>query len=207
MNIGALFCNSDYLPKGHYVALPVIAWDIVVEKAAIPKNYFSELIVKILSVGDKSIKELHDLTNLDEGLIRHILDHDLKKVVSQTVDKLHLKGNATSDVVEIVRSRVTVLQSMVTGHLIPHPVHRNALTALDYDINEKGRPKICGGTKGKPSTISPYMIFPENIQLPDVTADDIDTMWDEYEYNDSELATSDYDESSQNISNSRKDCS
>lgn len=194
MNIGALFCNSDNLPKGHYVALPVIAWDIVVEKAAIPRNYFSELIVKILSVGDKSSKELHDLTNLDEGLIHHILNYDLAKVVSKNVsDRWHLKESATSEVVEIVRSRITVLQSMVTGHLIPHPVHRNALTTLDYDINEKGRPKINGGTKGKPSTISPYIIFPENIQLPEVTASDIDTMWDEYKYNDSELATSDFD--------------
>ena len=72
MNIGSLFCNADYLPKGHYVALPVIVWDVVVEKAAIPRNYFSELIVKILSVEDKSIKELHDLTNLDEGLIGNV---------------------------------------------------------------------------------------------------------------------------------------
>lgn len=194
MNIGALFCNSDDLPKGHYVALPVIAWDIVVEKAAIPKNYFSELIVKILSVDDKSTKELHDFTNLDEGLIRHILDYDLAKIVSKSVsDRWHLKESITSEVVEIVRSRITVLQSMVTGLLIPHPVHRNALTSLDFDLNDKECPKICGGTKGKPSTISPYMIFPGNIQFPNVTASDIDTMWDEYEYNDCELATSDFD--------------
>lgn len=193
MNIGALFCNADYLPKGHYVALPVIVWDVVVEKAAIPRNYFSELIVKILSVEDKSIKELHDLTNLDEGLIRHILEYDLENVVFKTIDKWHLKENVASEVVEIKRSRITVLQSWISGHLIPHPVYRNALTALDYELNDKNRPKICKGTKGKPSTINPFLVFPESTELPDVTESDVYAMWDEYEFNDSELATSDFD--------------
>lgn len=193
MNIGALFCNADYLPKGHYVALPVIVWDVVVEKATIPRNYFSELIVKILSVEDKSIKEIHDLTNLDEGLIRHILDYDLEKVVSKTIDKWHLKECVTSEVVEIKRSRITVLQSMISGRLIPHPLYRNKLTALDYELNDKNRPKICGGTKGKPSTINPFLVFPESTELPDVTESDVYAMWDEYEFNDSELATSDFD--------------
>lgn len=193
MNIGALFCNAGYPVKGHYVALPVIVWDVVVEKAAIPKNYFSELIVKILSVEDKSIKELHDLTNLDEGLIRHILEYDLEKVVSKTIDRWHLKESVSSEVVEIKRSRITVLQSMISGHLIPHPVYRNELTALDYELNDKNRPKICRGTKGKPSTIYPFIIFPNSTEFSDVTESDIYAMWDEYEFNDSELATSDFD--------------
>lgn len=193
MNIGSLFCNSDYQPKGHYAALPVIVWNVVVEKPAIPRNYFSELIVKILSVEDKPIKEIHDLTNLDEGLIRHILEYDLEKVVSKTIDRWHLKESVTSEVVEIKRSRITVLQSMISGHLIPHPVNQNHLKSLDYVLNDNGLPQICGGTKGKPSIINPYIIFPNNARYPDVIESDIYAMWDEYEYNDSELATSDFD--------------
>lgn len=193
MDIGSLFCNSDDLPKGYYVALPVIVWNVLVEKATIPRNYFSELIKKILSVGDKSIKELYNLTNLDEGLIRHILGYDLKGSVSKSIDKWHLKESKNSEVLGIVRSRVTVLQSMTSGHLIPHPVYQNQLEAIDYELSEKGQPKICGGTKGKPSTINPYVIFPDNSEHPAITESDIYAMWDEYEYNDSELATSEFD--------------
>lgn len=193
MTFGALFCNADCLSKGHYIALPVIAWDIVIERAAIPRNYFSELIVKILSVTDKSIQELHDLTNLDERLIRHILEYDLGKVVFKSIDKWHLTENTNSEVLGIVRSRVTVLQSMLSGNPIPHPVYRNNLKILNYELNEKGRPKICEGTKGKPSAINPYIIFPNNTRYPDIIERDIYAMWDEYEYNDSELATSAFD--------------
>ncbi len=193
MNIGNLFCNSEELPKGFYVALPVIAWDIVVEIAKISGNYFSELIKEILAVGDKSTKELHDLTNLDEGLIRHILNYNLAENVSKGIDKWHLKGNASSMAIAVAQYRITVLQSMETGHLIPHPVLRNALKTLDYDLNDKRRPKINAGTKGKPNTITPYIIFPDNFNQPNVSEDDIYAMWDEYEYNDSEFALLDFD--------------
>ncbi len=195
MNIGNIFCNVDVdcLPKGHYIALPVIVWDVVVKKAKIPSNYFPALILKFLSVRDMSIEEIHDLTNLEERLILHILNYDLKRFVLKSIDKWHLKENVSSQAVEVVKTRVTILQSMTTGQLIPHPVYPNNLKASNYDIDEKTRPIIHGGTKGKPFTISPYVIFPNPTKLPEITEKDIDAMWNDYEDNDSELAISDYD--------------
>jgi hypothetical protein len=190
-NIGSIFCNAKNLHKGDYIALPVVVWDVVVETARIPSNYFSELIKKILSVEDKSIEELHDLTNLDEKLILYILDYDLDGVVLKGINKWHLKESVHSKVT-VETTQVTILQSMISGKLIPHPVFRNNLEVLAPDFNEKDWPEIKGGTPGKPSIIRPYIIFPSNVRVADITEKDIDAMWDEYEYNDSELSMSDF---------------
>ena len=196
MNVGSLFCNADFLEKENlsrlYFALPVVAWDVILEQAAIPSNYFSELIVKILGVGDKTTSELHNLTNLDEGLIQYILTYELKNIVSKTINGWHLRESVESQVVEIKKIRITILQSKITGRLIPHPVHRNALMSLNYDVNENGYPLIKGGSKGKPFEIRPFKINPITNELPDISEQDIFEMWDEYESNDSDIALSDY---------------
>ena len=52
-----IFCNVDKsgLSKGKYFLLPVTVLEIQSETAAVPENYFSNLIVKILEIGDKSL--------------------------------------------------------------------------------------------------------------------------------------------------------
>lgn len=194
MHVGALFCNVEEFDKySRYVALPVIVWDVAIEQAMIPVNYFSDLIVKILTVGDRSIAELHSMTNLDENLIRHILERDLGDIVSKAIDKWHLRKAVSTQEIKKKRTRVTILQSLVTKKLIPHPVHRNALKTIDFELDNHGFPKIAVGSKGKPIEIRPYVIRPRELEADGITSDHINDMWDEYEFNDGEIASSDFD--------------
>lgn len=194
MTIDNLYCNAEIKNEKSikFIALPVIAWDVCVETSNIQGHYFPDLVKKILSVGDKTIAELHSLTNLDEKLLNYILRHDLKGQGVFGIDKWHLKENTSSIDRGVKESRLTLLQSKVTGRLLPHPVRSNDLKSIDYDLNEKERPVIEKGTRGSPIRIQPWMIFktPDNFQPNEITEDDIDGMWQEYEEIDSELVMS-----------------
>lgn len=193
MNIGALFCNAENINGKDYVALPVIVWDLLILEAKVPYNYFSDLVVKILATGDKNIKEIHNLTNLDDNLIHYILEKDLGNVVKKTIEKYHLKEAVSTKSISTKKKRISVLQSLESGKLIPHPVHSNALKTIDYTLTDTNHPLIKSGTKGRPNDIKPFVIYP-NKNLPEITDKDIFNMWDEYEYNDSEIALSDNDD-------------
>lgn len=193
MNIGNLFSNAE-LQFGHqYVAIPVVVWDAIAETAVVPHNYFPDLIADILSTGDKTIAELHELTNFDNDLIAHILECDLRGAVSKGIDKWHLNRTGFAREAAVVKTGILVFQSMLSGRLIPHPVRWNDSATVDYDLKENGFPRIEGGTKGKPVNLKLYVIKPADVELPDVSVDAIDDMWEEYETADAELAVSDFD--------------
>lgn len=195
MEIANLFCNSDELTKGDYFALPVVVWDILVAEANIPENFFSNLIVNFLLTGDKTIQELHELTNLDEALIRYILEHDLKQKVSRGIDRWHVPEGDTRTETKIKKKRIVVLQSMLTGQLIPHPLANGELASIDYQQNEKGI-SIASGSKGKPCSIRPFVVYPKPNKyggnVLDISEEDIYDMWREYQQIDCDIALSDY---------------
>ncbi len=193
MNIGNLFSNAELQPRERYVAIPVVVWDAIAETATVPRNYFSDLIASILSTGDRTIRELHELTNLDEDLVKHILECDLRDAVSKGIDRWHLNKSRPVREPAVVKTGLVVFQSMLSGRLIPHPVRRNDSAVVNYDRKENGFPRIHGGTKGKPINLDPYVVKPADGEVPDVFPADIDAMWDEYETADSELAVSDFD--------------
>lgn len=195
MEIANLFCNSGELTKGDYFALPVVVWDILVAEANIPENFFSNLIVNFLLTGDKTIQELHELTNLDEALIRYILEHDLKQKVTRGIDRWHIPEGITRTETKIKKKRIVVLQSMLTGQLIPHPLANGELASIDYQQSEKGI-SIVGGSKGKPCSIKPFVVYPKSNKSGgndhDISEEDIYDMWREYQQNDCDIALSDY---------------
>lgn len=195
MEIANLFCNSGELTKGDYFALPVVVWDILVAEANIPENFFSNLIVNFLLTGDKTIQELHELTNLDEALIRYILEHDLKQKVTRGIDRWHVPEGISRTETKIKKKRIVVLQSMLTGQLIPHPLANGELTSIDYQQSEKGI-SIVGGSKGKPCSIKPFVVYPKPNKSGgnnhDISEEDIYDMWREYQQNDCDIALSDY---------------
>lgn len=195
MEIANLFCNSGELTKGDYFALPVVVWDILVAEANIPENFFSNLIVNFLLTGDKTIQELHELTNLDEALIRYILEHDLKQKVTRGIDRWHVPEGISRTETKIKKKRIVVLQSMLTGQLIPHPLANGELASIDYQQSEKGI-SIVGGSKGKPCSIKPFVVYPKPNKSGgndhDISEEDIYDMWREYQQNDCDIALSDY---------------
>ena len=197
MEIANLFCNSGELTKGDYFALPVVVWDILVAEANIPENFFSNLIVNFLLTGDKTIQELHELTNLDKALIRYILEHDLKQKVSRGIDRWHVPEGVTRTETKIKKKRIVVLQSMLTGQLIPHPLVNGELASIDYQQNEKGI-SIAGGSKGKPCSIRPFVVYPRTNKIrensTDISEEDIYNMWKEYQQIDCDIALSDYND-------------
>lgn len=197
MEIANLFCNSCECPKGDYFALPVVIWDILVAEAEIPENFFSNLILDFLQTGDKTIHELHELTNLDESLIRYILEHDLRGQVTKGIDKWHVPEGNTKTKTKIKKTRIVVLQSMLTGQLIPHPLKNGGLASIDYLQIGKGI-SIVGGTKGRPCNIKPFIVYPRPDEhgefAPDISQEDIYGMWKEYQQIDCDIAMSDYDD-------------
>lgn len=197
MEIANLFCNSSELSKGDYFTLPVIVWDILVAEANIPENFFSDLIINLLLTGDKTVQELHELTNLDEALIRYILEHDLKQKVTKGIDKWHIPEGVSCTETTIKKSRIVVLQSMLTGQLIPHPLMNGELTSIDYQQNEKGI-TIAGGSKGMPCNIKPFIVYPRTNKVrensTDISEEDIYNMWKEYQQIDCDIALSDYND-------------
>jgi hypothetical protein len=197
MEIADLFCNSNELPKGDYFALPVVVWDVLVAEAIIPETFFSNLILNFLQTGDKTIHDLHELTNLDESLVRYILEHDLRQQVTKGIDKWHVPEGNTKTETKIKKTRIVVLQSMLTGQLIPHPLINGELTSIDYQQIEK-RISITGGTKGKPYNIRPFIVYPRldghGKYAPNISAEDIYCMWKEYQQIDCDIAMSDYDD-------------
>ena len=197
MEIANLFCNSCECPKGDYFALPVVIWDILVAEAEIPENFFSNLILDFLQTGDKTIHELHELTNLDESLVRYILEHDLRGQVTKGIDKWHVPEGNTKTETKIKKTRIVVLQSMLTGQLIPHPLKNGGLASIDYLQIEKGI-SIAGGTKGRPCNIKPFIVYPRPDEhgefAPDISQEDIYGMWKEYQQIDCDIAMSDYDD-------------
>lgn len=200
MEIANLFCNSSELPKRSdttYFALPVVVWDILVAEANIPENFFSNLIVNLLLTGDKTIQELHELTNLDEALIRYILEHDLKQNVTRGIDRWHVPEGVTRTETKIRKKRIVLLQSMLTGQLIPHPLMNGELASIDYQQGEKGI-SIAGGSKGSPCSIRPFVVYPKpnksGRNVPDISEEDIYDMWREYQQIDCDIALSDYND-------------
>lgn len=197
MEIANLFCNSGELTKGDYFALPVVVWDILVAEANIPENFFSNLIVNFLLTGDKTIQELHELTNLDEALIRYILEHDLKQKVTRGIDRWHVPEGISRTETKIKKKRIVVLQSMLTGQLIPHPLANGELASIDYQQSEKGI-SIVGGSKGKPCSIKPFVVYPKPNKSGgndhDISEEDIYDMWREYQQIDCDIALSDYND-------------
>lgn len=197
MEIANLFCNSGELTQGDYFALPVVVWDILVAEANIPENFFSNLIVNFLLTGDKTIQELHELTNLDEALIRYILEHDLKQKVTRGIDRWHVPEGISRTETKIKKKRIVVLQSMLTGQLIPHPLANGELASIDYQQSEKGI-SIVGGSKGKPCSIKPFVVYPKPNKSGgndhDISEEDIYDMWREYQQIDCDIALSDYND-------------
>lgn len=200
MEIADLFCNSSELPKKGdttYFALPVVVWDILAAEANIPENFFSNLIVNLLLTGDKTIQELHELTNLDEALVRYILEHDLKQKVTRGIDRWHVPEGVTRTETKIRKKRIVLLQSMLTGQLIPHPLMNGELASIDYQQSEKGI-SIAGGSKGSPCSIRPFVVYPKpdksGRNVPDISEEDIYGMWREYQQIDCDIALSDYND-------------
>ena len=140
-------------------------------------------------------QEISNLTNLDTSLINFILKNELGEYVNKTLNKSwHILKSRQATNPRIKCTRISVLQSLTTGNLIPHPVLRSDLKTIDYEYNGNGYPIISNGSKGKPMEESPYIISPINsTNIAEISEQDIFNMWKDYENNDSDLTMSNYE--------------